>query len=274
MPGPRESTRQAICIHNCVSGMCRNATGDALWTCNGNPLRRHAINPRRHPDCTHLCPGNSILYERPPKFRFQLIRQPDGTFNEFERDLDDDENMDVCDNLDESHDMDLDTDIPSQSHWEHPSELDTRIESSPEASEPSLERSPQPAATTWLPISREASQSHSGRSRQPPTVSITGSRTTSHSSDDPHVVDLNDDVQTPDAKKENRSTETFRLLYVPDPTRQCSATRATNDLAFLVTTITIDEWRKVKHLDGSVHPKSKISRMSTAITVCMQEWVF
>lgn len=252
--------------------MCRNSAGDALWTCNGNPLRRHAINRKKHPKCNSQCPGNSILAARPAGFRYQLRTKPDGTFEDPGRESDgDDDDMDVHGNSGDSDDMDIDA---PRLHQEQSPVLDTRIPSLRDASQSTSGQPHMSTAATQGPTSRETSQSHAGSSREPMTT-IVPSRSGSQSSDDHHVVDLNvDDIQNPNEKKPSTSTETFRLLYVPDPTRCATASRAQNDLAFLLTTISNIEWNQVKHLEGSIHLKSRISHTTTETTVWMQEWVY
>jgi hypothetical protein len=170
--------------------------------------------------------------------------------------------MDVYNDPGDSDDMDLDS---HQSFHEQSLGPDTTIPSLPET---------QSTATTWSPTSRESSRSRAEGSGQPVNMTV-ASRSASQSSHDHQMVDLNDDdVRIPNERKPDTSTETFRLLYMPDPTRRCTASRAPYDLGFVLTTITNDEWQRFKHLEGSIHLKSKISHSTTGIAVWMQEWVY
>jgi hypothetical protein len=242
MPGPRFNSRLAWCIHSCVPGKCRNKSGNELWSCNGNPLRKHAMNQRKHPDCSEACDGFVLLHEPKEPFKYQRIcpdienptdgnneEPPDSGDDDAIDGMDDDFNMNI-DDVANSEVMDVDMIAPLPSRVAGPSKL--------------------PSAT---PISRETSQSSTGLD----------------------VIDLNCvPPRSYHSGVPGRSTQTYRLIYVPDPTRSCTASRAEYDLAFLTTTISMEEWDRIKHLKGSVHrinPKS--SKAKTSVFVRMQEWV-
>jgi hypothetical protein len=63
----------------------------------------------------------------------------------------------------------------------------------------------------------------------------------------------------------------FQILFVLDPTTcVVSKAAATNDLAFVTTTISKKEYDTVSHLDGFIH---NIKNHKTRYGVCIQEWV-
>lgn len=113
-----------------------------------------------------------------------------------------------------------------------------------------------------------------------PSTSRSGGHRNNTPSTTTSTIDLNnedvdfDDTAIPDTSVP--MSRTFRLIYVPDPTRALTQERAKNDLAFLKTTLTEDEWNKVKHLTNSVHLlqwKGDIGDNNKSCTVLMQEWV-
>lgn len=63
----------------------------------------------------------------------------------------------------------------------------------------------------------------------------------------------------------------FNIIFILDPTTFiASKAAACNDLAFVTTTISNDEFQTVSHLNGYVHP---LKRTLQNQTVCIQEWV-
>jgi hypothetical protein len=242
MPGPRFDSRLAWCIHSCVPGKCRNKSGNELWSCNGNPLRKHALNQRKHPDCSEACEGFLLLHNPKGPFDYQRIctniENPVDNNSEEPPDTGAD---DAVDNMDKDFIMDLD-DIANSEDMDI--DLFAPLPSCVAGS------SQRPSAT---PISRETSQSSMG----------------------PDIIDLNcAQPRLYHSGMPGRSTQTYRLIYVPDPTRSCTASRAEYDLAFLTTTISIEEWDRIKHMKGSVHRiRFKFSKANTSVFVRMQEWV-
>jgi hypothetical protein len=93
------------------------------------------------------------------------------------------------------------------------------------------------------------------------------------------TIDLNYNVEstTPWARAITTKGDhrTFKILYVPDPTRTCTVSRAESDLAFLKTAISEREYNILKHLEGSIHLVScrQTGHENTRYVVHMQEWV-
>lgn len=85
------------------------------------------------------------------------------------------------------------------------------------------------------------------------------------------TVDLNADLVEPLLPTRSISSgETYRVIYVQDPTRSMNRTKAENDLAFLRTTVSETEYKAIERLEGSVH---FLSQGRNGYTVLMQEWV-
>jgi len=92
------------------------------------------------------------------------------------------------------------------------------------------------------------------------------------------TVDLNEDIMDIDDVDVQGFTtpRTFRLVFVPDPTRAVTLERARKDLAYVKTSITGREWQAIKLLKGSVHFlkwTGDIKDNDRTCTVLMQEWV-
>jgi hypothetical protein len=108
------------------------------------------------------------------------------------------------------------------------------------------------------------------------STSIPVSREPSQGSDNQNTVDLNTEITQFEGSTQQRTSidqsKTYRLIYVPDPTRYGTRESVPSDLAFIKTTITTVEWERIKHLERSVfflrHVKS-----TGEVAVYMQEWV-
>jgi hypothetical protein len=99
--------------------------------------------------------------------------------------------------------------------------------------------------------------------------SVTPSSTTNS------VLDLNVDFDDKE-RAPISACQTFRLIYVPDPTRALTQEREKNDLAYIKTTITEQELNCITHLTNSVHVlrwKGDTGDDNRECTVLMQEWV-
>jgi hypothetical protein len=86
------------------------------------------------------------------------------------------------------------------------------------------------------------------------------------------TIDLNDRPQSliTGGSRQHLSSKVFKVIYVPDPTRCMTQSKATSDLAFLKTSVPVEEYRMISHLEGSVHC---ISSKKAECIVLMQEWV-
>jgi hypothetical protein len=63
----------------------------------------------------------------------------------------------------------------------------------------------------------------------------------------------------------------FKILFISDPTTQIpNKTAANNDLAYVNTTITPEQYNFVGNLQGFVHV---LKTTNSHVSVCMQEWV-
>jgi hypothetical protein len=97
--------------------------------------------------------------------------------------------------------------------------------------------------------------------------------------DSQSTVDLNYTVDPATSRTRTiTATEkhrTFKIIYVPDPTRTCTPSRAESNLAFLKTAISEHEFNAVKHLEGSIHLVScrQTGPENSRCVVYMQEWV-
>lgn len=80
------------------------------------------------------------------------------------------------------------------------------------------------------------------------------------------LVDLNINMDNliPDPKTDDRC---FKIVYVPDPTCVTTMTKAIDNLSFIKTKVTPQEFESIKHLEGSVFKTGK------STIVYMQEWV-
>jgi hypothetical protein len=144
--------------------------------------------------------------------------------------------------------MVTDDDDPSE---DDPSEDDEmNIDSPPLASNP-------PTLNIEIPIPVNIRQSKSAS----PAVAST--------------VDLNADVVHETHYGATLDIKTFNIIYVPDPTRASSLSRADNDLAFIKTEISDDEYKALKHLEGVIHlvNRRKTGLLERRCIVQMQEWV-
>jgi hypothetical protein len=142
-------------------------------------------------------------------------------------------------NMEVDHDIDMDVDDPSNSTI--------------------------PQSSTFLNQQTLSSQ----YPRESSTVSV----------DSQPTIDLNYHVdRTVPSTRVIASTvdhKTFKIIYVPDPTRTCTASRAEADLAFLKTAISEHEYNVLKHLEGSIHFVSRRQKglENSRVVVHMQEWV-
>lgn len=198
----RRTTGFAICIHTCVGGGCKNHAKSVFWVKEGSPLRKHAVNVKKHPHCTHTCPGHSILGKEGGSFVFSTNANPD----------------------------------------------EEVIVSGEETRSATPGSNSSPASGTPEPTPYSAN---------PSFIDL----------DDPQVGIAFLQPRRPAAKHRQ-----FKIIYIPDPTRIMSRSRAESDLSFLKTTISAHEYDCVKHLEGAVHFVSMRRQLST-VAVFMQEWV-
>lgn len=80
------------------------------------------------------------------------------------------------------------------------------------------------------------------------------------------VVDLNAEVDNI-VTHSTTDDRCFKLVYIPDPTCRTTITKAIDNLSFIKTKVTPQEFESIKHLDGSVFKTGKL------MTVYMEEWV-
>jgi len=229
----------AICIHNCDNRWCRNSAGSIIWSRYGNPLRKHATSIWLHPNCDPECPGYTALKRKRGEYVYHRILTV-GQVEEMQGNSEDDAEMTV--------DGDRDG---SDNHGDNIDDMD-------------VDRNDPPTTLFADPVSRLSA------------IPIAANRNPSQGSDNNPTIDLNTEIsqfETPITQAAlGNPTEPYRLIYVPDPTRYGTRETAPSDLAFIKTTISIIEWRKIKHLNQSVfllrHKKS-----TGEVTVYMQEWV-
>src|SRR5450432_276576 len=62
----------AVCIHECVQDGCQSSDRSKFWTRYGNPLRKHATSPIRHPNCYRKCPGYAALGQTKGKYVYHV----------------------------------------------------------------------------------------------------------------------------------------------------------------------------------------------------------
>jgi hypothetical protein len=69
----------------------------------------------------------------------------------------------------------------------------------------------------------------------------------------------------------------FNIVFIPDPSLESNKELALADLAFVQTTVSVNEWKSMEHLKGSIHHilnlKTDKNRKRPEHKVCMQEWV-
>ncbi|KAH7903130.1 hypothetical protein BJ138DRAFT_1120692 [Hygrophoropsis aurantiaca] len=52
-----------VCIHTCNPGGCQTRQKSRMWKIEGGACMRHAVNPKMHPDCSGICPGNGATID-------------------------------------------------------------------------------------------------------------------------------------------------------------------------------------------------------------------
>ena len=257
----------AYCIHRCVEGGCLNNSKQKLWSRNGNPLRRHAVNSRRHPKCNTSCPGHQILGRSTGKYQYQVIATSEQVAEAFKSSLGDNievgsdgDNEDGGDNDYEDGVGDGVDDIYDVGNIKD--NIDTLTENYTKTVDKLLPSDPPPRRSSSI-IALELVP----REVSPPNL---------QEPDKPNIVDLNDDGKpTAYTTKQSDAKKTFVVIYVPDPTRcHSTATSASVDLAFIRTTINIEQWKSIKHLEGTVFEiKTRTPSPNNSVSVYMQEWV-
>jgi hypothetical protein len=238
MPNHQKTHGYAFCIHQCVVGGCLDSLKNALWTRNGSPLRKHAVNRNLHANCNQSCRGHRILGLTSGRFQYQRIATPEEVAEAFPYDFNNngDEEIDVNVNEDSEEDdpMIVDESFGALSNPRH-----THVPNTPDI------------------VDHES-------------LSIDTNETNAVD-----IIDLNAGGQTSYTARRRDTKSKFTVIYVPDPTRCHSTVKsALDDLAFLKTSIDIEDWKSIKGLTGSVFKiKTRTPPRDGSVTVCMQEWV-
>jgi hypothetical protein len=105
-----------------------------------------------------------------------------------------------------------------------------------------------------------------------------GTRSNTPSSISTRIIDLPDihskSTLSTGIQQSLPATKCFTIVYIPDPTRKAIKSKAEGNLAFLQTSISVEEYECLKHLEGSIHFKRNMtSRSKGKCIVVMQEWV-
>jgi hypothetical protein len=238
------------------------------------------VNSRRHPECNASCPGHQILGRSTGKYRYQVIATSEQVAEAFKSSLgdnieddgdgdnensgDNDDENGVGNGVDDGYEDnsignkkdDNGDDIDDKDNIDTPTENYTNTVDKLLPFDPPPRRSSSIIALELVP--REVS---------PPDL---------QEPDKHNIVDLNDDGKpTAYTTKQSDAKKTFIVIYVPDPTRcHSTATSASVDLAFIRTTISIEEWKSIKYLEGTVfETKTRTASPNNSVTVYMQEWV-